>query len=68
MILRIRTIICAINDACGEKASENDDYHINLPKITAAIVAQICERHGLTLTLRKYALPEMSTLHRFASI
>jgi hypothetical protein len=32
------------------------------------IAAQIRERHGLTRSLRKYALPEMSTLHRFASI
>ncbi|MEY9179550.1 hypothetical protein ABIG06_001258 [Bradyrhizobium sp. USDA 326] len=58
----------AIDDARAENASKNDDYHTNWPKICAAIAAQIRERHGLTPRPRKYALPEISTLHRFASI
>jgi hypothetical protein len=32
------------------------------------IAAQIRENHGLSRCPRKYASPEISTLHRFASI
>ncbi|HEV2156936.1 hypothetical protein [Bradyrhizobium sp.] len=58
----------AINNACDEKASENDDYHINRPKTLAAIGARIRERHGLTRRSRKYASREISALHRFAPV
>ncbi|MBR0970256.1 hypothetical protein [Bradyrhizobium japonicum] len=56
------------NGMHDEKASKHDDYHINWPKTVAAIAAQIRERHGLTRYPRKYALPGISTLHRFASL
>ncbi|MBB4374223.1 hypothetical protein GGD63_007052 [Bradyrhizobium sp. cir1] len=58
----------AIGGARDENASKHDDYHIIMPKTLAAIAAQIRERHGVTRCLRKYALPEISMLHRFASI
>ncbi|MBR0989603.1 hypothetical protein JQ580_02610 [Bradyrhizobium japonicum] len=51
-----------------ENASKNDAYHINQPKTRAASAAQICEHHGLTRWQRKYALPEIATLHRFVSV
>ncbi|MHC4044366.1 hypothetical protein [Bradyrhizobium sp. 23AC] len=57
-----------IDDARVEKASKHDDYHINQPKTLAASAAQIRERHGLTRQQRKYALPEIATLHRFVSV
>ncbi|MBH5385238.1 hypothetical protein [Bradyrhizobium diversitatis] len=68
MILRVRTIICGGRHRTRRKGSKHDDYHINWPKTFAAIAAQIRECHGLTPRSRKYALPEISTLHRFASV
>jgi hypothetical protein len=57
-----------IDNVCDENASKNDAYHINQPKTRAASAAQICEHHGLTRWQRKYALPEIATLHRFVSV
>jgi hypothetical protein len=67
MILRICTIICDARRRVRRKTPKHDDYHINSAKILAAIAAQIRDRHGLTRLQRKYASPEFSALHRFAS-
>jgi hypothetical protein len=58
----------AVDAVRDENGSKHDDDHINWPKNFAAIAAQIRECHGLTPRSRKYALPEISTLHRFASV
>jgi hypothetical protein len=57
-----------IDSVKDENTSKNDIHHSNPLKTHAAIAARIRERHGLTRGSRKYALPEISTLHRFAPV
>ncbi|MBR0964873.1 hypothetical protein JQ554_14880 [Bradyrhizobium diazoefficiens] len=68
MVLRIRTIVCGAECARCQNASKHDAYHTKSPISLAVIAAQIRENHGLSRCPRKYASPEISTLHRFASI